>query len=641
MKIIMKSNISHTLRHKRTSTGAGIIAIGAILSFFAILPLSLLYFEMARFSLMQQQLRSITDFAALSGTAALASVSTGSSISDGQTTAMQQAVTNFKQNSVLQTQFSDSNVAATLNQTGVTLTNPTTAKTAKVNIVLLDQNGNIQATGSSTAVTIQVQAAYTDNTVFASQILPVQSLISVTAFSNGGLPKLDVVLCFDCSGSMDDLTPVYLLKRYYAGGASAQVVIATVPTTQNNSITGDTIYNIFGPVYTGTRINVVQPQGLEYCNFSGVVNGSQTNTVAYPWTEFSYPSSPNPLLGLRAGAANTGTLVPEQGSPPGNYNGGAGGTINGNDPTSVNYSTYFTDLVPAAVVNTTLNGHFFQNVDTCVEASRGNLESGAYFNSSKANTNSNTSGVSVGANWYSDYWTQARSVALPMSTALSSATTFFTTINTSTNAHFGLIAFANSVGTSSNSVWYDGTSATTNQNIDSSYSGGGTNNFPMPLIPLSSSASNYTNVTTAINGGSGALPLGPTGRTNIYAALNEAYNELTGTQVRTGTKKAIVLFTDGVPNSGSNGSAPDYGAYAIASNCGAAGIPIYTIGLSTNSDITPYETEVLGDGGSTTGSLGNHGIAWYAGNNGQYIATTVNSLNSAFQTIARSLVVLQ
>src|SRR6516165_1407837 len=108
---------------RRSESGVGIIAIGLFLGFFAVLPLSLLYFEMSRFGLMQQELHNITDFAALSGTAALASQSQTGTVTNGQTAAMQQAVITFTQNSILQTGFGPVASNAQLGTTTGTINN--------------------------------------------------------------------------------------------------------------------------------------------------------------------------------------------------------------------------------------------------------------------------------------------------------------------------------------------------------------------------------------------------------------------------------------------------------------------------------------------------------------------------------------
>jgi hypothetical protein len=189
----------------------------------------------------------------------------------------------------------------------------------------------------------------------------------------------------------------------------------------------------------------------------------------------------------------------------------------------------------------------------------------------------------------------------------------------------------------------------TNNNIDLNYSDGGTNSFPVPMIALSPSNTNYTSVLNAVQGttgygvpgGSGSigtLPLGPTGSTDIADALSTAITQLTSsTYTRSTAKKAIILFTDGIPSAPATSSAPDYGAYAQATTAKGDSIPIYTIGLSTNPDIVADENTILGDGNNGSGQ----GIAYKSGNNAIYIQSNLSNLDSAFQAIARALVVIQ
>src|SRR5262249_25518060 len=135
----------------------------------------------------------------------------------------------FARNSILQTGFgpapADSTTLATptgtLNNIDYSLNSgthaaPTVAKRVSLTVTLRDQNGNLQTTGSQNAVTMAVSASYMDNTVFASQILPIQNTVIAEAFSLGGLPQIDIILCFDVSGSMDDQTNMYLYKRYWS-----------------------------------------------------------------------------------------------------------------------------------------------------------------------------------------------------------------------------------------------------------------------------------------------------------------------------------------------------------------------------------------------------------------------------------------
>src|SRR5208283_4475181 len=167
----------------------------------------------------------------------------------------------------------------------------------------------------------------------------------------------------------------------------------------------------------------------------------------------------------------------------------------------------------------------------------------------------------------------------------------------------------------------------------------GTGNFPVPLISMNQTASNYTAVTQAIAGTAGTLPLRPTGKTDISDSLQAALTQLTDkTKSRPQAKKAIILFTDGVPDVPVNTATAQADAFAQAANANKNGIPIYTIGLSQNAAIKPLEDAFLGDGNGGSGK----GVAYISGNNAIYVSVTnAAQLNQAFQTIARSLVVLQ
>jgi hypothetical protein len=161
----------------------------------------------------------------------------------------------------------------------------------------------------------------------------------------------------------------------------------------------------------------------------------------------------------------------------------------------------------------------------------------------------------------------------------------------------------------------------------------------LPLIALSQASSNFAPITQAINGNPPTLPIGPTGATDIADALTTAIGELTNpSDFRPNAKKAIILFTDGVPNLPGGQGPAGTAALAQAAAAAAAGIPIFTIGLSQNPNIKPLEDTLLGDGQNGSGN----GIAFTSGNGAQYISVTQSSqIDQAFQQIARSLVVLQ
>lgn len=622
---------SKRLNRQRSSRGASTIVLVLFIAFFVILPLSLLGFEIGRVNLVRSELQNVTDAAALAGTAALASSPEGMTYTQVQDLAMQVANQTFQQNSILDVGFDSSNVVCNANN-GVTGTNPP-LHSAILNITLLDQNGNPQPTGSTTATTIRVTSYYNLKTVFASSILPIMPSAIVSSISDGGLPKLDIILCYDLSGSMDDQTPVNFVKRYWD---------PSVNYVSYGSAGNGKIYDVCGPPNTGTGLNCLRPQNLSYASYPSPSNSSPKifSEGAYPspnslqglrGNQFTYPAGSLPPPLVAATKYPPGALIPEQGWPPGNFDPTNTSNLNGNGINPNAYANGFTDMV---VQVPSAGGYTFPNIQTCVEASRGNMESAAILKQSQGGGLINPTLPTPQAGYYNAYWNGVQSIADPIAASRLAASDFFYIMNVSSNGHFALSTFADAAGTNSGSVW-----SGTNLNTDPSYTGGGTGAFPVPLIPLDQTASHYDEVRDAINGTAGTNPLGPTGKTNIAESLQRAIAELTdSSKFRPGAKRAIVLFTDGVPNLPTDAATAATAAKAQATIAKGQGIPIYTIGLSQNPAIKPAEDALLGDNQNGSGP----GIAYKSGNGAIYISVTSSTqLRQAFQTIARSLVVLQ
>ncbi len=620
-------------RGRRSARGVSTIALVLVIAFFVVLPLALIGFEIGRITLAQTELKNVTDAAALAGTAALASSPHNMTYAQIQDLAMQVANQTFKQNSILETNFNNSNVTCNANN-GVVDTHPALYH-AILNIQLLDQSGNPQTTGSPSATTIRVSSYYTAKTIFASAILPIMPEATVSAFSDGGLPKLDIILCYDLSGSMDDQTDCKFVRRFW----NPAVNYVDYIIVENKKI-----YDATLPPNTGTGLNCLRPQNLSYAAYP-----SPSNQSPKIFSEGAFPS-PNDISGLRgnqvtypAGSLPSplaaalvkypiGSVVPEQGWPPGNFDPTNPSLLHGNGLNPHAYSNGFTDMI---VQVPDVGGFTFPNIETCLEASRGNMESVAILKQSQGGGAVNPALATPKIGYYDAYWSQVQKIADPIAASRTAASEFFYIMNVSSNGHFGLSTFADLAGTAANGTW-----SGTTLNIDSNYGGGGTGVFPVPLIPLDQGQSNYTQVTDAINGTSTTPPLGPTGRTNIAHSLQVALAELIdANKFRPGAKRALVLFTDGVPNQpgGTLALASD-AALAQADYARSKGIPIYTIGLSQNPDVKPAEDLLLGDGKNGTGQ----GIAYKSGNGAIYISVQTSSqLRQAFQTIARSLVVLQ
>ena len=321
------------------------------------------------------------------------------------------------------------------------------------------------------------------------------------------------------------------------------------------------------------------------------------------------------MPGLRSGG-----VYPEAGRPPGNYPPGLAPTFDG--------FNVFTDSVvnidgQAAFGGFTYNGFDFPDVGTLVEASRGNLESDSLYRASKANTSLR---VTPRAGYQKAYLEASAHQIKPMQEAKSALTSMVKILNTDVDAHFGFVAFDSIVGANDNSTesFYD---------IDDYALYGAKRGFAIPHVVIDSGAAQnkYNDVVSAID------KCVPMGATNIGAAVHAAVTDLKS-RSRTGSTRAIVLFTDGEPTvpSGPLSSDPKANARMAAKEARDAGIALYTIGLAQNAAIIPDQTDILNDQNTdpTTG-----GMAAIAGHGGTFnLVTDSSQLRQTFAKIARRLV---
>jgi hypothetical protein len=577
--------------------GQAMVVLTALISLLIVLVVGLFSYEVNRLEVCRSQLRSATEAAALAAAATLASQD-NTDPAAAQYEALQTALTTFEANSVAGTSLSTA-VLAFNNQDCPQPNN------SSLYIQFLDPNNNKAPVniGDANGKIVSITSAFGLTPSFGNFLgLP---NVPLRATALGGVPDLDVVLCFDVSGSMDDQTPVSMVRRQWTGSASTGRIQYIIPPTRSGSAAGTTaqgrIFDIIGPPATGTAVQGLAPQ-----NISQVGSG-----MKWPLS-FSESGS---AVGLR-GKTNAG-------SPPGNMPPGTSGTGN----------TYtITDIVVNIDGNTTFHGftttdgYAFPDVATLVEASRGNLESATVFNQSKANTGV-PSGVIPRAGYKEKYLAMARENLHPINDSKIASETFFTIMNTNTIGHFSLICFTDNAGSAPSTT-------VTENKVDSSYSAGGSASYPDPLIALNpaTGATNYDTIenilptTTAIGG------------TNIGDALNKAVKQLT-TSSRVGAKKAIVLFTDGMATVGNPlNSDPSTNARMAAVLAQKAGIPIYAIGLAQNPEIVPLETAILTDQNSNPTTGGVSGIAGHGGK--FFLVTNVANLRYTFENIARQLVQL-
>lgn len=573
----------------RSAKGQSMIALVMIVGLITLPLLGIFTFEVGRLHLAKQQLQNASDAAALAAVATLASEDNLNPQTAHQN-AIQTAIGIFKKNFVLGTQLSQTTIADTSN---------IVPDIGKANIFFEFVNPltmQVEPLTSPNAKIVRVYSNFSTFTAFGKYVG--FNNLNVNAIAKGAVPQLDIVFCFDVSGSMDDQTPVTFIKRKW----DQNKIVYDIATAPGGSAQGR-IFDILQPNSGGTSLNAAEPQLVDQAR-------------AMEFTE---------TLAKEAGVPGLRSLngYPDQGKPPGNCPPGAAPTWDG-------YSNAFTDLVVNIDGNQTFSGFTYKGFNfpdraTLVEAARGNLENQTVYMQSKAYTSVS---VSPQAGYQNAYQQAAAACLQPMKDAKDASTMFNDIINTDTDCHFGFVAFDGEIGSAANTTenWYS---------IDQNTPYGPAKPFALPMVPVDPAPGN-TNYATVNNAIRSCVALGST---NIGAAVDKAVQELK-THARPGSVKAIVLFTDGQPTNpgGPLDSDPLTNARKAAIEARDAGIPVYTIGLAQNPSIIAAETAILND---TNNDPASGGMAAIAGHGGTFNLVTNNSqLRKTFEKIARHLVEL-
>ncbi|HEY9870734.1 MAG TPA: pilus assembly protein TadG-related protein, partial [Candidatus Obscuribacterales bacterium] len=408
--------------HSHRAHGQSMIVLVLIIAFFVVGALALFGFEVHRLTLAREQLIAACDAASLAGAATLASQDNVDPVA-AHDQAMNTALTAFQQNSVLGARLSD----AQLGLTDIALPG---AGQSSVNVEFLDPHNNNQPVdlGDPAGKIVRVSAVLGLEPAFG-RFLGLGT-VPVRAISSGGVPDLDVVLAFDISGSIDDQTPVTFVRRQWSP-AQARIVYIVPPArpgAKAGPLAQGRIYDVLGPVPTGTRVNATFPQYLA---------NSNTPDIRWPLTFSEKSGSPGASPGLR-GASNSG-------APPGNQS-------TGNPLSAPQYVYTYTDLVvnidgKETFQGISVDGYDFPDLATVVEAARGNLENGGVFRASRADSGVPPN-VLPKAGYQAKYFELARANVHPLGDAQKAASDFFTIMNTNTDGHFGLVAFSDNGGTS-------------------------------------------------------------------------------------------------------------------------------------------------------------------------------------------------
>lgn len=588
---------------------------------FLVLPLlGFFSFEVGRANLCQQQLQNALDAASLACTASLA-MNDDPSPQVAHDNAVAAALEIFRQNTILGMNLGGANTV----EVGTTGTNPAPGQAHLFFQFRNPITNVVEPRTSATAQRVEVFAAVGSTPAFGKYV-GINNFI-VRTQSHGTTPDLDVVLCYDCSGSIDDQTPVTVVRRVWNN--PLQTIDYLTPTGSGRP-TSDTIYNIELPPATGTSLNATPPQRLDLC------------------TAWNF----NPIL--RGGFANTTeqSTISEAGRPPGNTVREPDGFLPvlpqppaGFPRTGAGAANDFTDMVVnidgrrvygGTVINYMTQNYDFPNVASLVEAARGNLDTVADYNNSRANTSLPT--ITPKPGYQAAYLFAANRNAQPIQSARDASVLFAQILNNDAHAHFGFVAFTDFAAPTGGGLGYQITSNNL-RNVATNY--GTDNTAPLPLSPLDPgttvAATRFTEINQSIVGGGPVSVPGPTatGATNIGDAINKAVTELVARR-RPNAKRAIVLFTDGQPTAG--GADPWAFARAAAVNARNQGIPVYTIGLAQIPAIVAGQNAILNDTNSNPSS---GGIAAISGQGAIYNQVQNQAqLRLAFEKIARRLVQL-
>lgn len=537
-------------RQSRLARGQAISMAAIVVAVFFIGMLGCVGFELGRVMIARDQLRTATEAAALAATAALTTENT----SDGNRLhdlATQEAMQILKVNDVMSgplTNAVESNAP-----------NPG-PRECFVTFKFLDPSNNnaeVQR-GDKRGRRIQIAANYGLPSMFGSIVGISAAPFPLNAVATGGANPLDVSMTFDMSSSMDFATKVTYVRRTCNEGDP------TAPNRYEVAIRGIPLEGRLDQVPAAQIACAMPPQQLS-AGFSPIMRGRT-----------------------------------EAGSP-----GGPG----------VGFPSQYSDLV----VNIDGNNHFggisvdgfdFPNLGTLVEASRGNLENAAVFQSSRANLSLGGT-VSPRAGYRAKYLELARKHVHPLNEAKDAAISFFTILNNSTDARFGLVCFDHEIASAP-----DGTFAM--PRVANNFMQAGIEQFDF---------SHYTPelVNTNFNEIIDKLPrLTVRGATALFRAFNAAGEDALD-RGRPNSRKAVILFTDGFDTVDRDPSICQNTAF----RCRSKGVRLYCVGLSINPSDVPAQRAALS---SLSNMVGNGSKT--------FVVTDPDQLRNVFSNIARELVQL-
>jgi hypothetical protein len=675
----------------RKQSGAIALALNVFIAIFVVGSLGIVSYEMSRIILAREQLTHCLQLAALGGGAEMASSSTTGTTA--QANAVTMATFILQKNSILGQSLTNDVTTVSL----PAYMNPSAGQVA----VAYEFDDPVTKLPSATGNVLKVYGTYAYNLFSGGFGAIGVGVYALQAQAQAGLPSLDLEIVYDSSSSMDDQTPVTMIRRYW--DYKIPSIAYFIPP--NGGGAGGDQGPISGLVCSppfGSALNAIPPQNLDAAGdpkvtpcpkeFSEVGTTGLTVPLRGITNSGDTPGDAPPALGgvgIPAMAVGPGNTQDTYASLPHKFQPGKKTdwlkylcrNLNkfrlelpaeahfspGFDPGNSSYNpwgadpTMFTDMVVnidgnnsfggfVAAGNSPFAAYPFPTIDYLVEAQRGNMEN----NGIAPSTYTSWAIGNVAQPGYQQAYLDLAYMQLQPKTVIESALRdFMTKLRQTSDCHFGFVAYNNRAGLSP-------TDTDTAPTVSWAYPVAGNIKYLIPQIPLPSistfPADNYAVVTAVLTPPSAIVPatpplFTPNGGSNLADGLTQAMNNLTGPNSRPGAMKAILVITDTVPSRdlagniykspGANGPAIN-DALNVAQAANNAGIPIFVVALdqTQGSTMTPFFNSQFSDTAA-------NGLVYTAGNGGAlYIDTWTSpaamyaTLTGSFNNVVRQLMAL-
>ena len=235
-----------------------------VITMGVIAPLALFSSELSRFYLAKQQLRAVIESGALGAASANANFdATSSNLTGVHQEAQFFAQSIIQQNSILTTQL-----AGSVTQTARSASEIPRPNQLLLSYIWLDADGTPDEANGKV---VRVTGAWGYVPAFAS-FTPIKGPFTIFETADGGLPKLDVVLCFDLSSSMDDFTKVSIVNRHIDPTMHAAYTLMNQTSDSSPNSPIFLINGAGGAEITGSPVNGYYPQCLEASTNCGGYN---------------------------------------------------------------------------------------------------------------------------------------------------------------------------------------------------------------------------------------------------------------------------------------------------------------------------------------------------------------------------------